>query len=126
MIDESSNDPELDGKFLGTISSDFVKVADQLKEAAYQLRSRKISDYPVFVLCQEAQPIGALIFDRWAEGLDWNYFFSMAEEFVQRQILSMEGYQTFIQRYKNADEFCCLFVVAPEFTRFVFLPYPED
>jgi hypothetical protein len=32
------NDPELNGKYLGTISEDFIKVADTLKEASYQIR----------------------------------------------------------------------------------------
>lgn len=122
----SSNDPELNGKFLGTITSDFVKVADQLKEAAYLLKSRQLSDYPVFVLCQEEQPIGQLLFNRWAENLEWHYYFSMAEEFLQRAILSEEGYANLIENFKNTDEFCCLFVVHPDFTNFVFVPYPED
>ncbi|HRH35172.1 MAG TPA: hypothetical protein PKY12_08925 [Catalimonadaceae bacterium] len=125
-MDLTSNDPELNGKFLGTITSDFIKVADQLKEAAYQMKSRKISDYPVFVLCREQQPVGQILFDRWAENLDWNYFFSMAEEFVQRGILSEEGYQNFTQTFKDIDEFCCLFVVDEAFTNFVFVPFPED
>lgn len=125
-MDLTSNDPELNGKFLGTITADFVKVSDQLKEAAYQMKSRHISDFPVFVLCKEPQPIGQLLFDRWAENLDWNYFFSMAEEFVQRGILSEEGYQNFTNTFKDIDEFCCLFVVDESFTNFVFVPYPED
>ena len=33
------NDPELSGKYLGTITKDFVKVSDILKEASYQVRS---------------------------------------------------------------------------------------
>lgn len=125
-MDLTANDPELNGKFLGTITSDFVKVADQLKEAAHQLKSRRISDFPVFVMCRQAQPIGELLFDRFVEGLAWNYFFSMGEEFVQRDILSLEGYQAFTANYKNIDEFCCLFVVDPDFSNFVFVPYPED
>ena len=32
------NDPRLNGKYLGTITKDFVVVADTLKEAAYQVR----------------------------------------------------------------------------------------
>jgi hypothetical protein len=42
------NDPELDGKYLGTISQDFVKVADTIKEASYQIRKRGFSKYPSF------------------------------------------------------------------------------
>jgi hypothetical protein len=125
-MDFSANDPELDGKFLGTISSDFVKVADQIKEASYQMRVRRISDYPVFVLCKNEQPIGSLLYDKWAQQLDWHYYVAMAEELVQRKIFTLESYTHFTSGYKNADEFCCLLVVDPSFTGFVYLPYPED
>jgi hypothetical protein len=126
MQDFNQNDPELSGKFLGTISADFVRVCDELKEAAYQLTSRSISKHPVFVLCREQQPIGQLLLSREDQGLEWNYSFSMAEEFVQRGLLSEAGFENFAASYKDPDEYCCLFVVSPDFTNFVFLPYPED
>jgi hypothetical protein len=126
-MDITANDPELNGKFLGTITSDFVKVADQIKEASYQMRSRKISEHPVFVLCRDRQRIGALLYDKLEENLEWNYFISMAEEFVQRGLLPEgEEFSAFTSTYKDPEEFCCLFVVDPEFTHFVFIPYPED
>ena len=37
-----------------------------------------------------------------------------------------EKVESFVEAYKDPDEFCCLFVVDKEFTRFVFIPYPED
>jgi hypothetical protein len=126
MQDINSNDPELNGKFLGTITADFIKVCDQLKEAAYQMNSRSISKYPVFILCREIQPIGVLLHSRVTEDLEWNYFFAMGEEFVERGILSEAGFENFAASFKDPDEFCCLFVVSPDFTNFVFLPYPED
>ncbi|MFT5568373.1 MAG: hypothetical protein ACI9RP_000404, partial [Cyclobacteriaceae bacterium] len=48
-----NNDPELDPKYLGKISSDFVKVSDFLKEASYQMRTRKISAYPIFPVSKD-------------------------------------------------------------------------
>jgi hypothetical protein len=44
-----ANDPELSGKYLGTITKDFAVVSDTLKEASYQIRKRDISKYPIFV-----------------------------------------------------------------------------
>ena len=43
------NDPELNGKYLGTITSDFVRVADSLKEASYQIRKAGF-DFPIFAI----------------------------------------------------------------------------
>ncbi|MFM9837584.1 MAG: hypothetical protein ACKVOQ_04925 [Cyclobacteriaceae bacterium] len=119
------NDPELSGKYLGTISADFVKVADTLKEASYQIR-RAGFDYPIFAISKESIPIGQLLIDKYSQELDWNYFASFMDEFKQRELIAEDKEEGFIATYKDPDEFCCLFVVDKEFTRFVFIPYPED
>ena len=120
------NDPELNGKYLGTISSDFVKVADTLKEASYQIRKRGISEYPVFPVCKEEQSIGQIILPKGYTETLWNYYASFMDEFVQRGIIDADKQDQFKEAYKEADEFCCLFVIDKEFTNFVFIPYPED
>lgn len=122
------DEPEpLDGKYLGTISEDFVKVASLLKESFYQIRVRKISDYPIAVICRTAQPIGSLLVAAGQLELKWNYYLSFLSEFIERGILEEgEGEQAFIQTYKNSEEYCCLFVVDSEFTNFVFIPYPDE
>ncbi len=118
------NDPELSGKYLGTISQDFVKVADTLKEASYQIRKRGFSQLPIFPVCKVDQPIGQLLIDQGIHGTEWKYYASYLDEFVQRELVSDE--EAFTEAYKDPDEFCCLFVVDEEFTRFVFIPFPED
>jgi hypothetical protein len=118
------NDPELSGKYLGTISKDFVKVSDALKEASYQIRKRGYSDYPIFPVCKEAQPIGQLLIDKNSFETDWNYYASFLDEFSQRDLI--KEIDEFKNAYKDPDEFCCLFVVDTTFTNFVFIPFPED
>lgn len=120
------NDPELSGKYLGTISADFVKVSDTLKEASYQIRKREISEFPIFPVCKTDQPIGQVIIGRQQAETEWNYYASFLDEFTQRGIIDAEKQDDFKKAYKNADEFCCLFVIDKEFTNFVFIPYPED
>jgi len=120
------NDPELNGKYLGTISQDFVQVSDLLKEASYQMRQRKISDYPIFPVSKTVIPVGQLILAMEKTGRAWNYSISLLDEFVQRNIVEVEKVAEFTAAYKNPDEFCCLFVVDGDFTNFVFIPYPED
>jgi hypothetical protein len=118
------NDPELDGKYLGTITKDFVIVAETLKEASYQVRKRGFSDYPIFPIAKIVQPVGQLLINKLDLNLKWNYYISYLDEFIQRKLV--EDTDTFRQAYKDADEFCCLFVIDEEFTNFVFIPYPED
>jgi len=119
------NDPELNGKYLGTISADFVKVADTLKEASYQIRKSGF-DYPVFAISKAKIPIGQLLIAKSDLDLTWSYYASFLDEFVQRELVATDKQDDFIQAYKDPDEFCCLFVVDEAFTSFVFIPYPED
>ena len=119
-----NNDPELNGKYLGTISRDFVKVADTLKEASYQIRKRGYSNFPIFPVCKTSQPIGQLLIDKSSVGTEWNYYASFLDEFLQRELIVSN--EEFEKAYKDPDEFCCLFVVDTTFTNFVFIPFPED
>ena len=121
------NDPELNGKYLGTISQDFAIVSETLKEASYQIRKRGFSDYPIFPIAQYSEiPVGQLLVDKHEVASNWNYNASFLDEFVQREIVGQDKEDEFKAAYKNPDEFCCLFVLDGEFTRFLFIPYPED
>ncbi|EON76946.1 hypothetical protein ADIS_2607 [Lunatimonas lonarensis] len=124
MRDE--NDPELNGKYLGTISSDFVKISDTLKEASYQVRSRKFSDFPIFPISKVTQPIGQLLLDKENAQTTWNYYMTYVDEFVQRKLIKEDALDHFKSTYKDPDEYCCLFVVDKEFTNFLYIPYPND
>ena len=120
------NDPELDGKYMGSISKDFVVVAETLKEASYQVRDRKFSDFPIFPISRDDIPIGQLLIAKHELAIEWNYNITYLDEFVQLGIVEKEKVEEFEKVYKDPDEFCCLFVVDGDFTRFVFIPYPID
>ncbi|AFL84600.1 hypothetical protein Belba_2027 [Belliella baltica DSM 15883] len=120
------NDPELSGKYLGTITKDFINVSDILKEASYQVRSRKFSQCPIFPISKEEQPIGQLLLGKEEKKLDWNYYITYVDEFIQRKLIAEDLLEEFEKNYKNPDEFCCLFVMDKEFTSFVYIPFPEE
>ena len=120
------NDPELDGKYLGTVSQDFVKIADHIKEASYQIRVRGFSDYPIFIISKEEIPIGQLLFKKEEVGTEWNYNVTYIDEFIQRKLIKPDKVDLFKEAYKDPEEFCCLFVIDGIFTNFVFIPYPVD
>lgn len=121
-----NNDPELDGKYLGSITEDFVIVAETLKEAAYQLKVRNISNYPIFPITKSSLPIGKLLLGSQEVATSWNYYFSFMEEFIQRNLITEDKENAFVNTFKNPEEFCCLFVADGDFTKFLFIPYPED
>jgi hypothetical protein len=120
------NDPELNGKYLGTISKDFVVVSETLREASYQVRKRQISKYPIFVFSRNQVPVGSNFLTKEELNLEWNINASYLEDFMQRQLVLEDRVEDFKAAYKDPDEFCCLFVVDGDFQNFVFIPYPED
>ena len=119
------NDPELSGKYLGTISQDFVKVCDTLKEASYQIRKAGF-EFPIFPISKDELPIGQLLIPRGPMQLTWNYYASFLNEFAQRELVAADREEEFKGNYKDPDEFCCLFVVDKAFASFVYIPFPED
>ncbi len=123
---DDANSPELNTKIMGMISEDFVKVSDQLKEASYQIRKRGFSDNPIFVLSFAEVEVGALLIG--PGELQNRYFYraSFMQEFLERKLIGEESVLLFKENYKDADEYCCLFVLIGEFSGFVFVPYPED
>lgn len=123
---DDANSPEVNKRLLGLVSQDFVRVADQLKEASYQIRKRGFSDHPIFVAVERDMDLGALLFAKTELENEWNYRASMLEEFVQRNLVGLESVDLFKENYRNPDDFCCLFVVKDDFAGFVFIPFPED
>lgn len=121
-----TNDPELNGKYLGTITKDFATVSDTLKEASYQIRKREISKYPIFIFARQEVSLGGLLVNADELNLEWHVFASYLEMLVQQRVIGLEKVEDFQQTYKDADEYCCLFVLDEEFTNFVYVPYPED
>ena len=123
------NDPELQakGKFLGTITADFARASDVLRDASDAIRDREHSRHPIFVFAREPVTLGALLLQAADRLMEWHIFASSLEEFTQRGLVEKgEGEAMFRAAYKDPDEYACLFVVDPEFMEFVFLPYPED
>jgi hypothetical protein len=126
-ISNAPNSPDLNGKYLGIISTDFALVAEFLKEASYQIRTRGFSKYPIFAVSQNPVQIGQkLIGIHEMSQNEWHYHASMMEEFVQREIIAPENIAVFESSYKDPDEFCCLFVLDRDFASFIYIPFPED
>jgi hypothetical protein len=121
-----TNDPSLSGKYMGIISSDFIKVADILKDAAYQVKSRGYSNFPIFPICKQKTEIGQTLIPKGHLDTQWFYNISYIDEFLQRELITKENEEEFKKVFKDPEEFCCLFVIDYDFTNFVFIPYPED
>lgn len=123
---DDANSPELNKQLLGRVAEDFILVAEHLKEAAYQIKKRGFSNYPIFVMSKANIQVGTPLFNIDDLYNQYNYNASMLEEFEQRELIGGESVELFKENYKNIDEYCCLFVMENDFAGFVYMPYPED
>ena len=119
------NKEELDYNEIGNITSDFIKVSDQLKKTCEKIIEKGFSKYPVIILSKENIDLGTLLVDQ-NEILDnkWKYLASYLEILNQKKIIS--NTKVFKERYKNHKEFCCLLVAENNNSKIIFIPYPED
>lgn len=123
---DDANSPDLDKKLLGKVSSDFIKVCEHLKEASYQIRKRKFSEFPIFVLALESVDVGNMLFNKSDFSTLYDYKASFIEEFLALEIVGKESEGLFKENYKDPEEYCCLFVIDQNFAGFIYVPFPED
>jgi hypothetical protein len=116
----------LDGKYLGTITSDFIKVADKLKEASYLIRDRGDYQYPIFPIAPISIELGSLLVAPNEQHNQWYYYATYLDALVECQIIATDKITDFKNTYKDPEEFCCLLVVDHDFVNFVYIPYPID
>ncbi len=113
-------------EFLGTITSDFIKVADQIKNASYEIRKNGFN-YPIFVISKTSiENIAPVFIERNSSDNKWSYHVSYLEIMIKNKIFDSEKTNQFKETYKNPDEFCCLFIIDPEFCGVLYVPYPND
>jgi hypothetical protein len=95
-ISNAPNSPDLNGKYLGIISTDFALVAEFVKEASYQIRTRGFSKYPIFAVSRTVVPVGSkLIGINEMNGNTWNYNATVAE-FMQ-EVLFLQKMRRFLK-----------------------------
>jgi len=113
-------------KYLGTISADFVRVADKLKEASYLIRKHGDYAYPIFPISNVPLSVGALLIEKGETNNQWHYYAAYLDVLIQCGLLAEDKAAAFQNAYKDPDEFCCLLVIDNDFTNFVYIPYPEE
>lgn len=123
-----SNTEHIDGKYLGVITSDFIQVADKLKEAAYIIQERGNYAYPIFIVANSPISLGALLIDQGEMNNMWYYYAAYLEALIEAQVIDHEKAADFKATYKDPEEFCCLLVIdsAKGFHHFMYIPYPID
>lgn len=124
---ESVNNPLLE-----SLQNDLRYYADYLQGMAREIIDSGTSKYPVFVAHQERMgpDLGRVVLQHEQLETRWSIHVSIMEEFVKKNVLSMEQFPEFKKSWKDPEHFMCVFVWAGAASSFVYLPYepmqPEE
>jgi Mg2+/Co2+ transporter CorC len=120
-----NNNIELSNEEIGMITSDFIKVSDQLKNTCKKIIEKKFSEFPVIIMSKDEVNLGTLLIDQnEIKSNKWKYFASYLEFLHSKKIL--KDIDIFKEKYKSHDEYCCLLTVINNNSKIIFIPYPED
>jgi len=108
---------------LKSLQVDLDFYSESIREVALEIVEEGYSDYPIFVAHQHEVSVGEVILDRKELETKWTINASTLEEFVEMDIIQEDRKSSFIQNYKSAKDYMCLFVVVAEGANFVFYPY---
>jgi len=109
-----------------SLETDLRFFNESIKEVAIEIMVEGLSSYPIFIAHQHDITLGEVILDRHDINSEWSIHASTLEEFIERGVIKKEIKQRFIDTYKSAHDFMCVFVVVPEGANFVFFPYVKD
>ncbi|WP_312185959.1 hypothetical protein [Sphingobacterium sp.] len=108
---------------LKSLQIDLDFYSESIREVAQEIVEEGYSNHPIFVAHQHEVSVGEVILDRKELNTKWTINASTLEEFVEMDIIKEDRKTSFIQSYKPAKDYMCLFVVVAEGANFVFYPY---
>ena len=124
LINDNNNRPKESP--LKSLEIDLKLFSESLREVAVEIMVEGLSSYPIFVAHQHEVKLGELILDKDELNTEWTIHASTLEEFIERGVIKKELKQRFIDSYKNAHDFMCVFVIVPEGANFIFFPYSKE
>src|SRR6476619_7118547 len=103
-----------------SLKKDLEFYKDTIREVAVEIMVEGLSAYPIFIAHQHEIALGEIILDHTELGTSWTIQASTLEEFQEKGIIQSNKKDAFLQSYKPADDFMCVFVVVPEGANFVY------
>ncbi len=93
-----------------------------MTKARETILTEDVSKYPIFVAHQQELELGVPLVEKNNESDTWSIHMSTLEEFVQRQIISMEKIDSFRDVYRKSKGQLCIFILADVGAKFLFIP----
>jgi len=117
-MNKQENNPLLVG-----IRNDVRIMGRVMRELAHHVLHEKISEFPMFIAHQGELALGRPFLSADMYKLNWDYRASVLEELVKNKIVEREKVEEFRETFGDPEERACIFVILPNESAFVFVPY---
>lgn len=108
---------------LNQFHEDVSLCKDYLKTLRHEIINQEISNYPIFVATEVPIDLGRIVINKKELDIQWSFYASHLEDFVNKGIIELEKVEEFKKLYKVNDDQLCFFLVIESDFSFIFLPY---
>lgn len=108
---------------LASIKNDVKIIGHVMQELTTHVLQQGVSQYPMYIACQDEIAMGRPFLSKEMYHLNWNYRASVLEEFVKHKLIEREKVDDFRETFGDPEERVCIFIFLPNEGGFVFVPY---
>lgn len=109
-----------------SLEEDLGFYSDAIKEVAFEVLDKEISEHPVFIAHKAEANIGQLILNREDYNTEWSVNASVLEELAERKLVLPDKLEAFKDVFKDPREQMCVLMVSEQASSFVFFPYRKE
>lgn len=113
--------------YFAQIEQDLTYYLDYLQGLSREILDSGLSKYPVFIAYQTKEiGMGKQVLSHESLGTRWSVNISIMEEFVKRNVLSLEKWPEFKKTYKDPEQFACVFLMDGLEAHFLYIPFNRE
>ena len=107
---------------LNKLKKDLTPFLILMDKASDELINQEISKYPIYIIHEQEINLGIPLVDASRKKAPFSINVSTLEEFATKNVIKEDKVENFIEIFKNADDYFCLFVIDHLGSKFAFIP----
>jgi len=107
---------------LNKIKNDLTPFLEIMDKASDELINQEITKYPIYIIHQEEINLGISLVDASSSKAPFSINASTLEEFATKNVIKEDKVENFIEIFKNANDYYCLFIIDHLGSKFAFIP----
>lgn len=108
-----------------SLTTDLELFKEPIMEVSREVLKKGISKYPVYIAHQMEINLGENILHKDELSTSWSINATIAEELIEKKIISEDKAGMFKQVFKDPREYICIFLITTNDANFIFVPFKK-